>query len=140
MAIGPDNGYWLPRFQSHLFRPLNLILRIGNQCTNSPSKIPHRYCVMDWFKVTAAWAEKDLLSQHTRWKFRFEKLNTNCDGWWAATPSEESNPPPEMVKASCLSCHRESPQVYEQGWACLKPDCKRFWIVSHAYNLPLGSI
>ena len=132
MAVGLNNGYWLRRSLTRPFRSLNLTLSIGNQCTNSPSKVPHRYCVMDWFKVTAAWAEKDPLSQCTRWKFRFEKLNTNSDGWWAATPSEESNPPQEMVKASCLSCDKESPHVYEQGWACLNPVCKSFWIVSHS--------
>ncbi|RPB05055.1 hypothetical protein L873DRAFT_940586 [Choiromyces venosus 120613-1] len=109
-----------------------LILIMGNQCTNSPSKIPQRYCVMDWFKVTAAWAEKDPLSQCTRWKFRFEKLNTDVDGWWAATASEEPNTPEEMVKASCLSCGKESPHIYEQGWACLNPDCRSFWMLNGA--------
>ncbi|KAG0640548.1 hypothetical protein HOY80DRAFT_1008965 [Tuber brumale] len=107
-----------------------LVLIMGNQCTNSPSKIPHRYCVMDWFKVTAAWAEKDPLSQCIRWKFRFEKLNANVDGWWAATLSEEPNPPQEMIKVSCPSCEKESPHIYEEGWACLNPNCKIFWMIN----------
>ncbi|PWW78946.1 hypothetical protein C7212DRAFT_350198 [Tuber magnatum] len=109
-----------------------LVLIMGNQCTNSPSKVPHRYCVMDWFKVTAAWAEKDPLSQCIRWKFRFEKLDTNIDGWWAVTPSEEPNPPQDMVKISCLSCEKESPHIYEQGWVCLNPVCKSFWMLDDA--------
>ncbi|KAG0136625.1 hypothetical protein HOY82DRAFT_50336 [Tuber indicum] len=120
----------------YLIRNMNqkwpLVLIMGNQCTNSPSKIPHRYCVMDWFKVTAAWAERDPLSQCIRWKFRFEKLNTTSDGWWAATPSEEPNLPQEMTKVGCSSCEKESPHIYEEGWTCLNPNCKRFWMINDA--------
>lgn len=103
---------------------------LGTQCASSPSKLPHRYCVMDWFKVTAGWAERDPRSRYTRWKFRFEKLDTATDGWWAASPTLEYDTPTEMVKASCNSCKTESPHIYEEGWICLKPECVKFWTVS----------
>lgn len=85
---------------------------------------------MDWFKVTAGWAERDPRSRYTRWKFRFEKLDTTTDGWWAVTPSQEPDQPLEMIKASCVVCYKESPYVYEEGWACLNPHCLNFWQVS----------
>ena len=30
----------------------------------------------------------------------------------------------------CQVCRKSSPQVYEQGWMCLKPECKQFWTFS----------
>jgi len=32
-----------------------LVLILGNKCQVSPTHVPHRYCVMDWFRITAAW-------------------------------------------------------------------------------------
>lgn len=105
-----------------------MIIIMGDQCATSPSRIPHRYCIMDWFKVTAAWAEKDLRTSYVRWMFRFEKLDSTKVGWWAQ-PTEEYHPSEsiEMLKACCTNCREESLQVYEQGWMCLRPQCPNFW-------------
>lgn len=107
----------------------------GDQCATSPSRIPHRYCIMDWFKVTAAWPERDLRTSHVRWMFRFEKLDSTKLGWWAP-PTEEYHPSEsiEMLKACCTNCREESPQVYEQGWMCLRPQCPNFWKVDYSNN------
>ncbi|KAF8543264.1 hypothetical protein BDD12DRAFT_874882 [Trichophaea hybrida] len=99
---------------------------IGNRSTMSPSRIPHRYCAMDWFKVTHAWAEKDPLSGFSRWKFRFEKLDFTSDGWWAVEKTDTPGDA-EIVIASCKACRKESPHIYQQGWMCLNPACSDFW-------------
>lgn len=85
---------------------------------------------MDWFKVTAAWAEKDVHTSHVRWMFRFEKLDSTQLGWWAS-PTEKYDPSVtmEMLKACCTYCKEESVQVYHQGWMCLRPSCPKFWKV-----------
>lgn len=90
---------------------------------------------MDWFKVTAAWAERDVRTNHVRWMFRFEKLDSSKLGWWAS-PTEEYHPtePIEMLRACCVNCKEESPWVYEQGWMCLRPQCSSFWKVRALYH------
>jgi len=102
---------------------------IGNRSTKSPSRIPYRYCVMDWFKVTHAWAEKDPLSDFVRWKFRFEKLDFTSDGWWAVEKTNTAGDA-EIIIATCKACRKESPHIYQQGWMCLHPACSDFWKVS----------
>ncbi|KAH0604676.1 uncharacterized protein H6S33_006344 [Morchella sextelata] len=104
-----------------------LVLIMGKNCAISPSKIPHTYCVMAWFKVTVGWAEKDPATGLARWKFRFEKLDTTEDGWWAGEPSVESEHPEEMVMGTCRTCKTESPHIYKEGWMCLDQGCSQFW-------------
>jgi len=108
-------------------------MRAGNQCGASPSALPRRYAVMDWFKVTHAWAEECTLSKFTRWRFRFEKLDFSTDGWWAAEASEIDNQA-QITNAVCLHCRQESPKVYLQGWMCMNPSCGLWWKASA--NLP----
>lgn len=85
---------------------------------------------MDWFKVTAAWAEKDVHTDHVRWMFRFEKLDSTKLGWWSP-PTEEyhASEQTDMLRVCCQECQEQSPQVYEQGWMCLRPQCANFWKV-----------
>lgn len=85
---------------------------------------------MAWFKVTVGWAEKDPATGLARWKFRFEKLDTTEDGWWAGGPSVESEHPEEMVMGTCRTCKTESPHIYKEGWMCLDQECSQFWQVS----------
>ncbi|KAF3928097.1 hypothetical protein AA313_de0203129 [Arthrobotrys entomopaga] len=67
--------------------PLAII--IGEKCPTAPAQLVHRYSVMDWFKVTHCWPERDSVSGKIRCKFRLEKLDGTKKGWWAAeeTPS-----------------------------------------------------
>lgn len=109
--------------------PVALI--IGNKATKSPTIIPYRYCVMGYFKVTHAWAELCPASKFVRYKFRFEKLDFGIDGWWAAEQTKgkdrEQNEHMVITWACCLSCRRDSPQVYNDGWMCLEAGCTFFW-------------
>jgi len=34
----------------------------------------------------------------------------------------------EPKSSVCRSCHMSSPQVYTWSWACLHPNCSKFWI------------
>ena len=99
---------------------------LGSKNANCPSKIPHRYCVMDFFQVTDIWAEKS--HGKTCFKFRFEKIDLGTKSWWA--PAGTPLPPRSDVKAlrqACMYCHKLSPQVFQDSWMCLNDACSRFW-------------
>ena len=94
---------------------------------------------MGWFKVSAAWAEKDPSTGYTRWMFRFEYFKYKELGWWA--PPGESHQPlitMEELKACCLICKEPYPQVFEIGWLCLNPKCTEFWKVRHLFHYRKG--
>lgn len=108
------------------FNPVVLI--VGENNPKAPSKVPHPYCVMDWFKPTHVWYEKSKGRKLIR--YRFEKLRPDEQSWWAPQGQEEpikfgSLPPPHGE--ACPACRIHSPQVYIQGWMCLEPTCARFW-------------
>ncbi|KAL7269623.1 hypothetical protein RUND412_007697 [Rhizina undulata] len=100
---------------------------MGNQCAYSPAKILYRYCVMDWFKVIAYWGERESASKHIRYKFRYEKLDTSTDGWWADRRTVEE-PEPLLWKV-CDKCKKSSMHIYEQGWMRVVPECPLFWTI-----------
>lgn len=107
------------------FNPVVIIT--GSENPSIPSKPPHAYCVLDYFKPTHIWSEKS--NGKTMVRYRFEKLNTKKPSWWKpkdATEPElgESHPP---VVHRCSVCHLESQQIYLQGWMCLRPTCAAFW-------------
>jgi hypothetical protein len=102
---------------------------------------------MDYFKVTHAWAEPCPISKFIRYKFRFEKLNFESDGWWASSESSDKDKEisgnAEISVASCMDCKSESPQVYQEGWMCMVANCRSFWKVScfkFFYYIPLTDI
>jgi alkylated DNA repair dioxygenase AlkB len=108
------------------FNPVVIITGVDNP--NIPSKPPHQYCVLDYFKPTHVWVEKSGDSKIVR--YRFEKLNTKKESWWRAKDTQEvvelgSLSPP--VKKTCGSCNLQSQQVYLNGWMCLQPACATFW-------------
>lgn len=43
---------------------------------------------------------------------------------------------PEDIYFACTYCLERTPQVYQQGWACLNPSCCRFWISVDGSRLP----
>jgi hypothetical protein len=113
-------------------------LPIGNKAVNTPTKIPHRYCVMGYFKMTHAWAEPCPDTKYIRYKFRFELLEFDTDGWWSdheySSEELDNAKKMEIFQASCSACGEKSPQVYSEGWMCLKPGCISFWKVGHPNN------
>ncbi|KAE8836366.1 hypothetical protein PTNB73_04328 [Pyrenophora teres f. teres] len=106
--------------------PVVVITGVDNP--HIPSKPPHQYCVLDHFKPTHIWSEKSGGSEMVR--YRFEKLNTKKNSWWRAKDSSDiaalgSLPPP--VEKQCGECDVVSPQVYLNGWMCLRSTCASFW-------------
>ncbi|CAG8185575.1 unnamed protein product [Penicillium salamii] len=113
---------------------VGLVLGQKNKLLNRD--LPHRYNIMDWFRVTNVWFEK--LGQKYSAKVRFEKLNLAAKSWWGAKDSSLPLPiekrdfetKPETIK--CESCSTESLRIYEEGWMCLEPDCIDFWKIENA--------
>ncbi|KAI5377105.1 hypothetical protein J4E82_004188 [Alternaria postmessia] len=105
-----------------------VVIITGVDSPNIPSKPPHQYCVLDYFKPTHVWAEKSGDSKIVR--YRFEKLNTKKESWWRAKDAQEVielGSLPSPVEKVCGSCNLQSPQVYLNGWMCLQSACTAFW-------------
>lgn len=95
------------------------------------AKVPHRYNVMDLFRITHVWWE-DFRGKAGA-KLRLEKIDISSKSWWATKdspdpiPLHERNCATEPKKGKCSLCGSESPQVYSLGWMCLNPNCFQFW-------------
>ncbi|CAG8920378.1 unnamed protein product [Penicillium salamii] len=113
---------------------VGLVLGQNNKLINRD--LPHRYNVMDWFRVTHVWFEK--FGQKHSAKVRFEKINLAKKSWWGAKdsalplPIEERDfeTKPETIK--CETCSSESLRIFEEGWMCLDTDCPDFWKIENA--------
>ncbi|KAL6157100.1 hypothetical protein ACJQWK_06914 [Exserohilum turcicum] len=106
--------------------PVVVITGIDNP--HIPSKPPHQYCVLDYFKPTHIWAEKS--GSSVMFRYRFEKLNSKKESWWQArdgTKAIELGLLPKPVEKTCGSCGVDSQQIYLNGWMCLQPNCRSFW-------------
>ncbi|TCD66726.1 hypothetical protein EIP91_001019 [Steccherinum ochraceum] len=112
------------------------------------------YAVLGFYRIAYAWAEKqpapDSDGQVVRYKFAFQWCQEQGDPWWwnnAAPASAEggitvldniSNPSLSRLPAnqtfplppSCRTCRESSPQVYAEGWMCLKPSCSAFFTLN----------
>ncbi|KAF9641004.1 Oxoglutarate/iron-dependent oxygenase [Lasiodiplodia theobromae] len=115
------------------FNPVAILCGDRNQ--QCPSKMPHVYNVLDWFKPTHIWYEK--VGRKVNIRYRFEKLCRNKQSWWASSAGPEptiigKQAPPET--RTCSHCHLESQQVYLQGWMCLQASCPQFWKLDSGYE------
>ncbi|KAK6343020.1 hypothetical protein TWF718_008398 [Orbilia javanica] len=106
-----------------------LIAIIGERCPTAPAQLEHRYSVMDWFKVTHCWPEKDSKSGNIRCKFRFERLGSSEAGWWAAEDTPRVSEDIAIEYINCPGCRENSPWIYDNEPMCLNKDCQRFWTV-----------
>ncbi|KAF3243314.1 hypothetical protein TWF128_010285 [Orbilia oligospora] len=106
-----------------------LIVIIGERCPTAPAQLKHRYAVMDWFKVTHCWPERDSKSGNIRCKFRLEKLDSSKPGWWAAADTPRASEDIAIEYINCPTCRQNSPWIYDNEPTCLNKDCKRFWTV-----------
>lgn len=99
----------------------------GDKNTQVPSKMPHKYNSLDWYKVTHVWTERDRF--HVI-KYRLEKLESATTGWWVPKDAEqvvELGALGSPVKAHCDSCSNTYDQIYLCGWMCLNSKCEKFW-------------
>jgi hypothetical protein len=87
----------------------------GDKNNQVPSKMPHKYNSLDWYKVTHVWTERDRFNVI---KYRLEKLDSTA-GWWLPRDSEpviELGALGSPIKQHCQSCSDEYDQVYLCGW------------------------
>lgn len=100
----------------------------GSKNPTAQFEVPHKYCVLDWFKPTHVWAEKADGRRVIR--YRFEKLDCDRAAWWKGEGVVESVqlgelPPPFIYQ--CSSCQQETQQIYLHGWMCTNYDCGALW-------------
>ncbi|TGZ78296.1 hypothetical protein EX30DRAFT_162605 [Ascodesmis nigricans] len=119
-----------------------IVMIMGSKCPTSPTKMPHRYQVLDWFMITHAWTEPDPFSGHVRFKYRFEKVGLQESSWWAPQgmpgKNEEYLPAVAIEERECATCNKKSPRIYEEGFLCIHSTCQQFWKLdgqSAAHNL-----
>ncbi|PWY80494.1 hypothetical protein BO70DRAFT_406448 [Aspergillus heteromorphus CBS 117.55] len=109
---------------------------IGDRNALLRRKLPHRYNVMAYFRVTHIWYER--MGKKAGAKVRFEKVDLSDKSWWTVKDA----PPPRPIherrfdvqakSLQCSACHQWSVQVYKQGWMCLHPSCKKFWSIHNS--------
>ncbi|KAJ5673085.1 hypothetical protein N7507_002212 [Penicillium longicatenatum] len=93
--------------------PVGLI--IGNKNAHLGDRLPYRYNVLAYFRITNIWYEK--IDGHAGLKIRFEKVSLAEKSWWAASKIRDPLPP----------------RVFQQGWMCLRKDCAHFWKLGDRY-------
>ncbi|KAJ5947833.1 hypothetical protein N7466_000848 [Penicillium verhagenii] len=114
--------------------PVGVVL--GRDNNDLGGKLPHRYNVLSYFRVTDMWYEQ--IDGFIGLKFRLEKIDMHEKSWWAdaATPnplSYRARYPftlPEIEE--CPHCAFDSPQVFQEGWMCLEDSCPEFWKMNGA--------
>ncbi|KAH2085533.1 hypothetical protein KXX03_001550 [Aspergillus fumigatus] len=114
-------------------------LIIGDRNRLLGRKLPHRYNVMDYFRVTDVWYER--IGGKVGAKVRFEKLSLSTKSWWAAKGSSAPVPyhqRPEIQAEfnRCATCQTTVPRIYNEGWMCLQPTCDSFWKL-HGFEPPV---
>jgi alkylated DNA repair dioxygenase AlkB len=111
-----------------------VVIITGADNPNVPTKPPHAYCVLDYFKPTHIWSEKSKGKIILR--YRFEKLDATKPSWWAQDQIHPGSVGPPSVH-TCATCKHESQQIYLQGWMCLKPTCSMFWLMAPTSGNPV---
>ncbi|KAG9683324.1 hypothetical protein KCU95_g11688, partial [Aureobasidium melanogenum] len=99
----------------------------GDKNSQVPSKMPHKYNSLDWYKATHVWTERDRFNVI---KYRLEKLDPNTIAWWVPTdfePVVKLGALGSPLKQHCDSCSNEYDQIYLCGWLCLNSKCEKFW-------------
>ncbi|KAJ9206360.1 hypothetical protein DTO027B5_717 [Paecilomyces variotii] len=105
---------------------------IGDRNTVLGRKLPHRYNVMAFFRITNIWYEK--VGGKKGAKIRFEKVDLAEKSWWAApgTPApawpRDFSTRPESIQ--CAECSHHSLRIFNEGWMCLYSTCARFWTLN----------
>ncbi|KAF2859342.1 hypothetical protein K470DRAFT_219326, partial [Piedraia hortae CBS 480.64] len=109
-----------------------IVVITGNKSSVVPCSVPHRYCILGWFKPIAIWVELTKGKNGRDFKtvkFRLERLKSTIP-WWVPQNNDLAFSPEEagpLHHQACSECNNEYPQVYLPGWVCLNADCRKFW-------------
>lgn len=124
-----------------------VIVICGNKHAAAICQMPHRYCVLGWYKPVAVWAEKTLGKGAKTWvtvKYRLERLDCSKRAWYApiqeVITEEDRKVAGSAKRKTCGDCEMESPHVYLNGWMCLNASCERFWKLSYGGDAPYGKL
>ena len=120
-----------------------LIIICGSHNEGSITRMPHRYCVLDWFKPTHVWAEKTLGRNHivrTTIRYRFERLDKTTPPWYAAQNHTDTSSDPALPIRECHICGKTCPQIYLIGWICTNPECDALWKLPDGRDAPYGEL
>ncbi|KAI7669063.1 hypothetical protein KC319_g6226, partial [Hortaea werneckii] len=122
-----------------------LIVICGNKNTGAPTKMPHKYNVLGWYKPIAVWAEKTAGKSKKNWttiKYRMERLRSEEPAWHApvGAPTHHPSGAGELVKSTCASCAHCYPQIFLESWMCLNSSCDRFWRLGNGQEAPSGAL
>lgn len=101
---------------------------VGQGNSASPTKLPHYYNVLDWFHVTYVWCE--VVDGVVCYMARLEKINLREMSWWAPKETALSEPDfnsPKAERKPCTACNVESKVIFQQGFACLNPQCSKYF-------------
>lgn len=107
-----------------------VVVICGDKNPASPSRMPHRYNVLGFFKVTNVFTSVVNNKKHVQ--YRFEKLNPDVEGWWEprnVQPMVSLGELPAPLEQTCNACNKTQEQIFLK-WMCLEPDCARFWTLS----------
>lgn len=124
-----------------------VVIICGNKHAGAMCKMPHRYCVLGWYKPVAVWAEKTLGKGKKAWttiKYRLERLDSSKSVWYAPTQAAITDQDRELagslIEKDCRDCNTRWPQVYLNGWMCLNSSCERFWKLYCGEDAPYGKL
>ncbi|KAK4561319.1 hypothetical protein LTR86_004636 [Recurvomyces mirabilis] len=122
-----------------------LIVICGNKNSGSICAMPHKYCVLGWYKPTDSWAEKTTGKGKKAWttiKYRMEWMTGQGRPWHAPKdtnlPQRDSTTP--ALRQACQHCQQTFPQIYLEGWLCLNAGCEKFWTLSNGEDAPAGKL
>ncbi|KAJ6553490.1 hypothetical protein DFH09DRAFT_988081 [Mycena vulgaris] len=99
--------------------------------------------VLGFYTIVDAWAESQVINGATvvRFKFAFQWCEGQGEPWWHAEPptsgfSTNHRFRLPIIRNKCRSCHRTSPLIYAQSWACTNSACASFWQTDSGMLLP----
>ncbi|KAL1296645.1 hypothetical protein AAFC00_000128 [Neodothiora populina] len=115
--------------RNNMLHEIPIVVICGQKNMACPSNMPHRYCVLGFFKLTDMIVTMSSKANQKIILFRFEKLNSDKKGWWSPTNVEPIVPlgglgNPQTLTCPCCGISQE--HVY-MTWMCLNPACRFYW-------------
>jgi hypothetical protein len=124
-----------------------LIVICGNRNEGAVVRMPHKYCVLGWFKPTMVWAEKTAgrgKKDYVTIKYRLERLGQQNETQPWHAPSVAAIPDRskagDVATNTCSTCLQRCPQIYLESWLCLNAQCAAFWRLDSGNLAPTGRL
>lgn len=107
--------------------------QLGKNYPHQPGpQLQKRYSVLEWFHVVDVFQEKYQSNPNTPlvtlWALRLEKIKDEETSWWSDGHTAIDTPVDAPLPVEkCGECDQDHPQIFTQGWTCLKADCTEFF-------------